>query len=97
MHTELGLANEICETYADLATLARPMVRAGTVVAALPMQELAFNEWLLRRLESVDIHTRTLGLQAGLDDHSQRTFNRLPRSSACWHRLAAGDSRSLTD
>jgi DNA (cytosine-5)-methyltransferase 1 len=36
------------------------MVRADTVVAALPMQELALDEWLLRRLGSVDI------LEAGI-------------------------------
>ena len=57
---QLLLANEICERYVELAAERNPVVRPGTVVAAVPMQELAQDDWLLRRLPPIDL------LEAGI-------------------------------
>lgn len=56
----LVLANEVCEDYVDLAQRANPVVGPDTVIAAVPMQEAAQDDWLLHRLQSVDI------LEAGI-------------------------------
>ena len=58
--TELVLANELCEDYVNLASQNNPVVKAATTVAAIPMQELAVDDWLLQRLGSLDI------LEAGI-------------------------------
>ena len=60
VNTELVLASELCEDYVELASQNNPVVKAATTVAAIPMQELAVDDWLLQRLGSVDI------LEAGI-------------------------------
>ena len=56
----LSLATEICEDYAELAALNNPLVTTPTSVAAIPMQELAMDDWLMQRVGTVDI------LEAGI-------------------------------
>jgi len=58
--TQLALANELCEDYTELAVRNNAVVTAATAVAAVPMQELAIDDWLLQRVGSVDI------LEAGI-------------------------------
>ncbi len=58
--SELALANEICEEYLDIGRQSNPVVATTTTTAAMPMQELAQDEWLLRRTQTVDI------LEAGI-------------------------------
>lgn len=58
--SELALANEICEEYLDIGRQSNPVVATTTTTAAMPMQELAQDDWLLRRTTAVDI------LEAGI-------------------------------
>lgn len=58
--SELVLANEICEEYLDIGRQSNPVVTATTTTAAMPMQELAQDDWLLRRVQHVEI------LEAGI-------------------------------
>lgn len=58
--SELALANEICEEYLDIGRQSNPVVATTTTTAAMPMQELAQDDWLLRRVQPVDI------LEAGI-------------------------------
>lgn len=58
--SELVLANEICEEYLDIGRQSNPVVTSTTTTAAMPMQELAQDEWLLRRVQHVEI------LEAGI-------------------------------
>jgi DNA (cytosine-5)-methyltransferase 1 len=58
--TELALANEICEEYLDIGRHSNPVVACATTTVAMPMQELAQDDWLLRRVQPVDI------LEAGI-------------------------------
>lgn len=58
--SELVLANEICEEYLDIGRQSNPVVTSATTTAAMPMQELAQDEWLLRRVQQVEI------LEAGI-------------------------------
>jgi DNA (cytosine-5)-methyltransferase 1 len=58
--SELALANEICEDYLDIARKSNPVVLHATTTAAIPMQEIAQDDWLLRRIGTVDI------LEAGI-------------------------------
>lgn len=57
---ELALANEICEEYLDIGRQSNPVVVDATMTAAMPMQELAQDDWLLRRAQTVEI------LEAGI-------------------------------
>ncbi len=59
--SELALANEICEDYLDIGRQSNPVVAdTTTTTAAMPMQELAQDDWLLRRTQTVEI------LEAGI-------------------------------
>jgi len=58
--SELVLANEICEEYLDIGRHSNPVVTSTTTTVAMPMQELAQDEWLLRRVQHVEI------LEAGI-------------------------------
>lgn len=58
--SELALANEICEEYLDIGRHANPVVVNATTTAAMPMQELAQDDWLLRHTQTVEI------LEAGI-------------------------------
>ncbi|CAD5366685.1 putative DNA (cytosine-5-)-methyltransferase [Rubrivivax sp. A210] len=58
--SELALANEIAEEYLDIARRSNPVVGPKTTTAAMPMQELAQDDWLLRRVQTVEI------LEAGI-------------------------------
>ncbi len=58
--SELALANEICEEYLDIGRQSNPVVATTTTTAAMPMQELAQDDWLLRRTATVEI------LEAGI-------------------------------
>ena len=58
--SELALANEICEEYLDIGRKSNPVVAVTTTTAAMPMQELAQDDWLLRRTQTVEI------LEAGI-------------------------------
>lgn len=58
--SELVLANEICEEYLDIGRQSNPVVTSTTTTAAMPMQELTQDEWLLRRVQHVEI------LEAGI-------------------------------
>lgn len=60
LDSELVMANEICEDYLDIARRSNPAVSAGTLTAAMPMQDLACDDWLLRRVAPVDV------LEAGI-------------------------------
>lgn len=60
VHAELALANELCEDYLDVARERNPVVKATTALAAVPMQELAADEWLLGRVGHVEV------LEAGI-------------------------------
>lgn len=60
LDSRLVLANEICEDYLGLAQTRNPVVNAETAIAAVPMQEVAQDDWLLSRLPRVDI------LEAGI-------------------------------
>jgi DNA (cytosine-5)-methyltransferase 1 len=58
--SELALANEICEEYLDIGRQSNPVVVGTTTTAAMPMQELAQDDWLLGRTQTVEI------LEAGI-------------------------------
>lgn len=58
--SELALANEICEEYLDIGRQSNPVVATTTTMAAMPMQELVQDDWLLRRTQTVEI------LEAGI-------------------------------
>ena len=57
---ELVMANEICESYASLASANNPTVAQNTTMAVIPMQETAQDDWLLDRIGTVDV------LEAGI-------------------------------
>ena len=58
--TSLAIANEISEAYLELGRRANPVVGADSCTAAVPMQELAADDWLLDRIGPVEI------LEAGI-------------------------------
>jgi DNA (cytosine-5)-methyltransferase 1 len=60
LQSRLVLANEICEDYVLHAARANPIVTGDTVIAAVPMQELAHDDWLMRQLPPIDL------LEAGI-------------------------------
>lgn len=60
VRSQLALANELSEAYLDVARAANSVVGPGATTAALPMQELARDAWLLRQLTPVEI------LEAGI-------------------------------
>lgn len=60
LSSELALANEICEEYLDIGRQANPVVANTTTTVAMPMQEFAQDDWLLRRIQTVEI------LEAGI-------------------------------
>lgn len=57
---ELAVANEISEEYLDIARRSNPVVTSSACTAAMPIQELAADDWLLGRVGEVEI------LEAGI-------------------------------
>ncbi|MCW5631943.1 MAG: DNA cytosine methyltransferase [Rubrivivax sp.] len=60
VRSRLALANEASEVYLDIARAANKAVTAAATTAAMPMQELARDAWLLAQVPAIDI------LEAGI-------------------------------
>lgn len=75
--TRLAFANDIRDDLLETASENNPAWTAETVAVAMPMQELAFDQWAMNRLGQVDI------LEAGIPCEGASVAGRAKNGNVC--------------